>query len=1164
MAFAPLHLHSEYSLLDGAIRFEPLVRRAKELGLPALALTDHGNLHGAVEFWHACRKGGIHPVLGCELYVAPGSRFERAGHGLQDHAHHLVVLARDLTGYKNLLKLSTLGFLQGFYYKPRVDREALKAHSQGLIALSGCLQGEIPSAIRKSALPAARQAALEHLAIFGEGNFFLELQDHGLAEQQEVNRALAELARDTGIPTLATNDSHYLERADAEAHDALLCVQTAASMDDPKRLRFPGSEFYLKGEEEMRRVFAWDPGAVARTAELALSCQWELPGGRLMMPGFTPPESFTPPAGAEPLAAYLESLCQQGLLRRYPEPGPRAKAAPRLEHELKVITQAGFAGYFLIVQDFVAEARRMGVRVGPGRGSAAGSLVSYLLGITALDPLAHGLLFERFLNPERLSPPDIDVDLADTGRDQVIAYVMDRYGRENVAQIATFNTLGARAALRDVGRVLGVPVAEVEALLKAMPEDPGAGLAEARESSRELQALLSRDARLERLWGLAQRLEGLCRNTSVHAAGIVICPEPLVEHVPLGLARGLKGEAEGGEAAMATVTQYPMESLEKLGLIKMDLLGLRTLSVIDRCLALLKDPPDLDRLPDGDSATYAMLGRGEAHGVFQLESSGMRDLLKRFKPKSLSDLTALGALYRPGAMAGIDEFLRRRGGGGEAKAPLPAMDAILAETHGIIVYQEQVMQIAVAVGGLSLAQADLLRRAMSKKDPAAMERQREAFLKGAAARRLDAAKAGEVFDLLAKFGGYGFNKSHSAAYALLSYQTAWLKAHHPLEYLCGLLSSELGSPQRLVASMAECRRMGVPVLPPDVNQGGEGFMPDPAGGIRYSLAAVKHVGLGLAQAVLKARAAAGPFISLDDLLDRMDCRNASPRALESMAKAGALDSLLPGLAPALARPRLLARLPQALEAAARRARERESGQASLFGAEPLAGLVAAGEGPQPPAWHESALLGFEKEALGSYVSGHPLAPFEQELKALRPRSLARLDGLRDGEPVLVAGLVLGLKHLTTKRKEPMARAMLEDLEGMGEVILWPSVLAKAGGRVAKDALVVVKGRADLSGDSAKVSAEEVCQLEEAFDRLASAVHLRLDGHGAEGGGRLAQLRDLARAHPGKVEVYLHMDSGGREVVQKLGPAWRVRLEPALVLALRGLCEDWWVTSAGRP
>jgi DNA polymerase-3 subunit alpha len=1132
--------------------------------LSALALTDHGNLHGAVEFYYACRKAGIHPVLGCELYVAPGSRFERAGHGLQDHAHHLVVLARDLQGYKNLLKLSTLGYLQGFYYKPRVDREALKAHSRGLIALSGCLQGEIPSAIRKGALPLARQAAMEHLAIFGEGNFFLELQDHGLPEQQEVNRALAELSRDTGIPTLATNDSHYLERADAEAHDVLLCVQTACAMDDPKRLRFPGSEFYLKDEEEMRRVFAWAPDAVARTAEVAARCQWELPSGRLMMPGFTPPAGFKAPPGAEPLAAYLESLCQQGLLRRYPEPAGRAKAVVRLEHELKVIEQAGFAGYFLIVQDFVAQARKLGVRVGPGRGSAAGSLVAYLLGITALDPLAQGLLFERFLNPERLSPPDIDVDLADTGRDQVIAYVMDRYGRENVAQIATFNTLGARAALRDVGRVLGVPVAEVEGLLKAMPEDPGAGLAEAREASRELQAILSRDARLERLWGLAQRLEGLCRNTSVHAAGIVICPEPLVEHVPLGLARGLKGEAEGGEAAMATVTQYPMESLEKLGLIKMDLLGLRTLSVIDRCLALLPEPPDVDRLPDGDPATYALLSRGDAHGVFQLESLGMRDLLKRFKPRSLSDLTALGALYRPGAMAGIDEFLRRREGSAAAKAPLPAMDAILAETHGIIVYQEQVMQIAVAVGGLSLAQADLLRRAMSKKDPAAMERQRESFLKGASARHLDPAKAGEVFDLLAKFGGYGFNKSHSAAYALLSYQTAWLKAHHPLQYLCGLMSSELGSPQRLVASMAECRRMGVPVLAPDVNQGGEGFMPDPGGGIRFSLAAVKHVGLSLAQAILRARSQGGPFRSLDELLDRLDGRLINPRALESMAKAGALDSLLPGVAPSAARPRLLARLPQAMAAAGRRARERESGQTSLFGQDPLQGPAAEPEAAQPPAWAESMRLGFEKEALGSYVSGHPLSPYESDLKALRPRSLACLDGLRDGEPVLVAGLVLGLKHLTTKRKEPMARAMLEDLEGMGEVILWPSVLAKAGGKVAKDALLVVKGKADLSGDTPKVSAEEVCRLDEAFDKLAAAAHLRLDGRGVEGAARLARLRDLARLHPGKVELYLHMDSAGKEVVQKLGPAWRVRLEPALVAAFGELSEDWWITSAGRP
>ncbi len=1163
MAYVPLHLHSEYSLLDGAIRFPSLMARARELDLPALALTDHGNLSGAVEFHNACRKAGIQPILGCEMYVAPGGRSERRStHGLADAAYHLVLLAENLEGYRNLVQLSSIGYLQGFYYRPRIDKEVLRRHSRGLIGLSGCLKGEVPMLLQKKEWEPALQAVREFQQILGGDHFFLEMQDHGIPAQGEVNRDLERLSEESGAPLVATNDSHYLTPEEAEAHDVLLCIQTNSSVDDPRRMRFEGREFYLKGEEEMRRLFAARPEAVDNTVRVAARCKVELPGGRLLMPGYRVPGDPGPapdtPAASSPAAmdAYLEKLCREALSRRYPGEAEAARA--RLEGELEVIRKAGFSGYFLIVWDFIRFARSRGIRVGPGRGSAAGSLVAYLLGITGLDPLKYGLLFERFLNPERLTPPDIDVDFADDRRDEVIAYVVEKYGQEQVAQIITFGTLGAKQAIRDVGRALDYSFGEVDAVARLVPQEPDMTLQRALRESPELARAASEpeNPRLHRLVRLARGLEGLARHASTHAAGVVISPDPLILHVPLCTARPdfapPPGSDPGAAApARSVVTQYDMESLEKIGLVKMDFLGLRTLTVIDATLRLLSESRgidlDLDSLPLDDPETYAMLSRGESHGVFQFESAGMRDLLKRFQPARLEDLAALNALYRPGAMGNIDEYLRRRRGLGAEEPVLPQLRGLLAETHGFIVYQEQVMQIAQRVGGFSPGKADGLRRAMSKKDPEAIEAQREAFLQGAAANKVGREAAENLFEQLVKFGGYGFNKSHSAAYALVAFQTAYLKAHHPAEFLCALLSSESGNADKVVATMAECRRLRLAVLPPDVNESGSRFLLSPQG-IRFGLSAVKNVGDLHVQSILRSRQE-GPFRSLSDFLQRA---GQVPRnAVESLIKAGAMDRLPEAEGP---RAQMVGWLPTLAQRAQSSAQDRLSGQFSLFDSMRDAAASQDGSLEKVPDWPENVKLGFEKEMLGFYVSGHPLARFESELRALCGRGLGGLKDMKEGQACVVGGLVLGVKHQLTKRKEGMARLTLEDLEGFCEVLVWPRVLARQGAKAVKDALLVVKGRVDLSGESPKVSAEELLTLEEALAALPKALRLRPRHFDPE---PLKELRDLLLKHPGPTEVYLNLQQGQRELVQRLGSGFRVRVSRELLASLRAAGLDGW-------
>jgi DNA polymerase-3 subunit alpha len=1136
LAYVPLHVHSEYSLLDGAIRLADLARRCRELGLPACALTDHGNLHGAVEFHDACLAEGVRPILGCELYVAPGSRFDRqARHGLPEAGHHLIVLARDAEGWANLMRLSSKAFLEGFYYKPRVDKALLQEHARGLTCLSGCLSGEIASQLLKGEEPLARASAGTFLDIFGKGNFFLEIQDHGIPDQARVNAGLAQLSRDLGLPLVATPDCHYLDRRDAGAHDVLLCIQTASTVNDPKRMRFSGEEFYLKSESEMRELFAWAPQAVDATVDVANACTFILPKAGLRLP------AFDLPAGVHDPLEHLRALCRAAAASRYA--ADAARAAGRLDHELGIIGRLGYAGYFLIVADFVRAARALGVRVGPGRGSAGGSLVSHLLGITAVDPLAKGLLFERFLNPERVSPPDIDVDFADTGREKVIEYVVQKYGRARVAQIIAFGRMAARAVVRDVGRAMDYPYGEVDALAKLVPAEPDMSLAKALDQSPELRAAAA-EPRSARLLETAKALEGLARHASTHAAGVVIGQGPLEQEVPL---------CGGGSGESGVVTQFDMASLERVGLVKIDFLGLRTLSVLDEALRLitLQGPgaPDLDALPDGDPQAFGMLARGESHGVFQLESWGMRDLLRRFKPRNVEDLDQLIALFRPGPMRMIDEYVRRREGSVPVRYDLPGLEPILSGTYGVIVYQEQVMRIAMDIAGFTAAGADLLRRAMGKKDPELLEKQRKTFVEGCVQRGIPAQKADPLFDLLARFAEYGFNKAHSAAYAVLAYQTAWLKAHHPAAFLSAELSSSMGNPDRTQATLSEARRLGVEVLGPDVNASQARFSLD-QGRLRFALAAVRHVGEAAMLSLVRVRSDA-PFASLADLLARCDASLVNGKAVEHLIKAGALDSLCQGGSGG--RSALMAELPLAADRAVRLREERDSGQGSLFSEDGAGrGRAEAAAALDPPPWTDLQRLAFEKEALGFYLSGHPLDRFSGVLKAYRCAPLASLAEGRDGAALCVGGMVLAVKQQVTKRGEAMARVTLEDLEGVCEVILWPRVLEAARGLVRKDAMLLVKGRLDLGGDEARVSADEVHTLEDALPR-AKGLHVRLSP-GAAGG--VETLAAWARSKPGVLPFWIHLDDGRRTVLQKAGHG--VALSVPGLRELEELGLDAWV------
>jgi DNA polymerase-3 subunit alpha len=1147
--FVHLHVHSEYSLLDGAAQLDKLVDAAKALGFPAIALTDHGNLFGAIDFYTAAKKAGIKPIVGCELYVAPGSRFERSSQdGGYEGASHCTVLVRNEAGYKNLVKLVSKAYLEGFYYKPRVDRELLAQHADGLLVLSGCLNSEVSKLLAAGEDAKAKQVAGWYQDVFGRDHYFMEIQSHGIEDQAKVTAGTLRIAEALGAPICGTNDSHYLEAAHAKAHEALLCIQTGTTLSDPNRWRFSTEEFYLKSADQMREVFRELPEAHRNTLAVAERCDLSLAFGKFHLP------NYQLPVGFESLDAYLEHLALEGLRARYGS-APADAVVDRLKYELGVISKMGFSGYFLVVWDFIAYARRQGIAVGPGRGSSAGSLVAYCLGITNVDPIRYGLLFERFLNPERISMPDMDIDFADDRRDEVIRYVVERYGEDRVAHIITFGTMGAKAVIRDVGRVLGFSYGEADRIAKLVPSFPlNISLDESLEKSPELAQNVKRDPRVGELWSVAKALEGGTRHASVHASAVVISDEPLMERVPL----------YKDPKRPELITGFAMGPIEKLGLLKMDFLGLKTLTVITDAVALVKASRgialDTDQMPLDDPRTYQLLSEARTLGIFQLESQGMRDALQRLRPERIEDIIAMVALYRPGPMDLIPEFVNRRHGRSEITYEHPAMEKHLQETYGIMVYQEQVMRLAADLAGFSLAQADILRKAMGKKDRELMAEQREEFVKGCKAHKVDGRKAERIWDLIEKFAGYGFNKSHAACYGLVAYQTAYLKANCPVEFMAALLTSEMERTDKIVQYIDECRAMELRVAPPDVNRSGARFTVD-GDTIRFGLAAIKNVGESAIESIVRIRAEGGVFASLADLCARVDLRLLNRRVLESLVKAGAFDGA------GTTRAGLLAGLDQAMEAGQRRQRDREEGQSSLFdapGSAPAPAPVEA-RAAQLPEWPTEQLLGYEKEVLGFYLSGHPLERYRDHAREMGTASAADVANRPVGGRVALLGQVSQLRERATKSGNRMAFASLDAVDGAVALTIFPEALKTCGPALRAAGPVLVKGRIDETDKGRVVLVEEVTPLEEALlqnggyrangrseggnggnggtgSRHAHACRIRM--RAGEGGGPepavLGALRAACDEHRGDTPLFVHVLLAEQEVVLKAAP---VAVEP---------------------
>jgi DNA polymerase-3 subunit alpha len=1137
--FVHLHVHSEYSLLDGAAQLGRLVGKAKELRFPALALTDHGNLFGSVDFYTSCVKVGVKPILGCELYVAPGNRFERSGQdGSYEGASHCTVLVRNRTGHANLMKLVSKAYLEGFYYKPRVDRELLAQHAEGLLVLSGCLNSEVSRLLSAGEEAKARDTAGWYQEVFGKDFYFMELQSHGLAEQKRVTEGTIRIGQALDAPLCGTNDSHYLEATDARAHEALLCIQTGTTMSDPNRWRFSTEEFYLKSADEMRAVFKEVPEAYRNTLAVAERCNVDLEFGQFHLPWYQVPDGFT-------LDSYLEHLAFEGLGTRYGSTPPDP-VVERLRYELAVIGKMGFAGYFLVVWDFIAHARRQGISVGPGRGSSAGSLVAYCLGITSVDPIRYGLIFERFLNPERISMPDMDIDFADDRRDEVIRYVVERYGADRVAHIITFGTMGAKAVIRDVARVLGFSYGEADRIAKLVPSFPlNITLDESLEKSPPLAEQVKHDPRVGELWSVARALEGCTRHASVHASAVVISDEPLMDRIPL----------YKDPKRPELITGLAMGPIEKLGLLKMDFLGLKTLTVISAAASLIREGRgvalDPDRLPLDDTRTFQLLAEAKTFGIFQLESAGMRDALRRLRPQRVEDIIAMVALYRPGPMDLIDDFIERKHGRAPITYEHPLMERHLQETYGVMVYQEQVMRLAADLAGLSLGEADTLRKAMGKKDRELMAQQREKFLGGCKANKIDARRAERIWDLIEKFAGYGFNKSHAACYAMVAYQTAYLKANYPVEFMAALLTSEMDKTDKIVQHMEESRAMGLRVEPPDVNRSRASFNASDET-IHFGLGAIKNVGTAAIESVVRARLEAGPFVTLEDFCARVDLRLVNRRVIESLIKAGAFDSLKIGRAP------LLTALDRAMEAGQRRQRDREDGQVSLFEAfgepEPRQG-PAGGRGPADavPEWPVEEMLGYEKDVLGFYLSGHPLEQYREVGRRLGAATAAELYGRSVGARVLLLGQISAVTESATKSGNRMAFATLDLVDGSVPLTVFPEPLRTSGDALRRRGPVVVRGRIDDSDKGRVVLAEEIRPLEDTLgmgadrgpDGAAVTCRMRVRVRDQSMEALLTAVRAICREHPGRTPLFLHLLLSEQEVVVR---AKEVSVDPDATLS----------------
>lgn len=1107
--FVHLHVHSEYSLLDGQSRLEALVSSAVELCQPALALTDHGVMYGVIDFYKKAKAAGLKPLIGCEVYVAPQGRSRKQRDPRYDaRQHHLVLLARNETGYRNLLELVTRGFSEGFYYKPRVDHELLKAYSGGLIALSACLAGEIPQAALEGRLEDAMRDIRFYREAFGEENFYLELQDHGLPEQKTANKVLADLSRKSGAPLVATNDVHYLKKADWMAHDVLLCIQTGKTLEEESRLRFDSTEFYFKDAAEMSAAFPELPEALENTLQVADACQLEFSFGKTYLPGFKLPDSSADEN------SYLREICFAGARERYGEDLPPV-VLDRLEYELKVISEVGYASYFLIVWDFVHFAHNSSILVGPGRGSAAGSLAAYCLKITNIDPLRYGLLFERFLNPERVSPPDIDIDFCYEKREQVIDYVVKKYGEENVAQIITFGTMAAKAAVRDVGRVLGFPYAEVDRIAKLVPPELNISLEEARRKEPLLQQLYETDERVRKLLELSQAVEGLPRHASTHAAGLVVSSEPLVQLVPL---------QKSGENGMTT--QFPMGTLEELGLLKMDFLGLRTLTMMQEAVSLIFETYgqriDLRELPLDDEATYQLLSQGDTAGVFQLESAGMRDILQKLRPNTFEDIIAVVALYRPGPMEQIPTFIQSKHRPQAIHYLHPDLEPILKETYGVMVYQEQIMQVAASLAGFSLGEADLLRRAIGKKKLEILNEQRAKFVKGCLDNGHSRELANELYDLIVKFASYGFNKSHAAAYAMVAYQSAWLKANFPTQFMAALLTSVTGNSDKVAGYIAECKRSGFTILPPDINRSLANFSIEEEKAIRLGLAAIKNVGQSAICSILSTRQERGEFVSLRDFCSRVDLRTCNKKVLESLIKSGAFDSLDTN------RNRLLAVLDERISAGQAEQRQRQNGQQSLFDLLPddVHPQLLPDKLPELPPLSSRERLAMEKETLALYLSGHPLQDYEQVLSHLPGLTpCCDLHDMPDNMTVRVVGMAGQIRQIVTKAGKLMAFVQLEDQSGECEVIVFSKLFDNVRTVLSEGRVLLVHGRIDhKEEEEVKIIAESVTLLSPEPQEVQICCPEDVDE------GRLLALKKILTGSQGSWPVSLDFPATNKKVL----------------------------------
>jgi DNA polymerase-3 subunit alpha len=1132
--FVHLHVHTQYSLLDGMIRLEDLFQKAREYKMPAVAITDHGNMFGAIDFYQRAYNYGIKPIIGAELYVSPKSRFEKS-YAPGETAHHLIVLVKNMQGYKNLMKLTSAGFLEGFYYRPRVDKELLKECSEGLIAASACLHGEINNFILKGRIDEAKTAVRTYQTIFGEEDFFLELMQNGLPDQNIANQTLIEISKDLSIPLIATNDCHYLNRDHAEAHDVLLCIQTGKTIEDKDRMSLGTDQFYFRSPQEMYELFGHIQEAVSNTVEIAKKCNLSLELNKFYLPKF---EVKNPD---ETLDNYLERKAREGLEKRYPEilkdqegneEEIKAKYEKRLTEELDMIKAMGFAGYFLIVSDFVKHAKHNDIPVGPGRGSAAGSLVAYATRITNIDPIRYGLFFERFLNPDRITMPDIDIDFCQEGRDEVIRYVTEKYGKDKVSQIITFGKMQAKQVIRDVGRALNIPYSEVDRIAKLVPNVPNITLEAALKAEPRLQNEAKKDPKIEKLLAFSRILEGLNRHASTHAAGVVISDVPLVERVPLCVPKD------------EIVSQYSMNDIQTIGLTKFDFLGLKTLTVIKNAIKFIRQSYnitlDIDDIPLDDKQTYELLMRGETDGVFQLESDGMKEIMINMKPDHIEDVIALIALYRPGPMKMVPEFIARKQGKTKITYELPELEGILKETYGIILYQEQVMQIASVIGNYTMAEADTLRKMMSKKKPEDMEKEKPKFVEGAKKQKINENKARKIWEQMETFAEYGFNKSHSTAYAMISYQTAYLKAHYPVAFMAALLTSEKDNRDKIIKHMSTCKDMGISIMPPDINESEKDFSIS-GENIRFGLGAVKNVGDTAINSIIEARKK-GKFTSFMDFLTRIDLRRTNKRVLESLIKCGAFDSL------GHKRRQLMHYFEEMIEEAQRQQRELQSAQASFFeqfdAANSPNNAGSVYEIPDLPEWEQKELLSMEKEALGFYITNHPLLRYADHLGLVTNANSGNLSTKKDKDSVTIAGVVSSFSERQTKKKEIMCNIILEDLQGSANVIFWADTYSKYYAILHEDEPLVISGIIDMGDESVKIIAQEVTPLHKALEKPYKYVRFIIDANKILP-ETIKSLKDIIKKYRGHYESYMHIINGKSETIIYLGDDCRLDINENL-------------------